>query len=195
MTGVDYSDRSFELLPPLRDTLYDVCNALWECHESRGVTITSPEVEAIEELLEEGFTLGGSGSSRIVLYGPPNSSLEHSVLKLGRHGDTLSSIGMAQNKTEVQVWRSIGDEYPIVEVQDWEEQLYNWIVMKKGTPITEKYDSDLAEQKANSLASEFETCPYIQENEITPTNCVEINGVVRLADYGILPFDLPPIQN
>lgn len=179
------------LVPELRDQLQKVTDELWSCHSNTGLELSSQERQAIEPLLDQGFSLCDVGSSRVVVQGPAKSGLDRFALKLGRYGNTLSSIGMAQNKTEVQVCRTLNKAYPIAQIHDWDEHLYRWVVMDYGTPLLEKYDSDAAQQKATTIAKQFESCPYIQQREITASNCIERNGTVELADYGILPFDLP----
>lgn len=179
--------RQMYLLDDVRCLLRDTADALWNSQDRindesvNHVPIRDDEKQALEPLFNEGYEIVGHGISRIVLRMP--DQLNEFVVKIGRYGDELSSIGMNQNRNEILLSELSFDETPLLPVLDWQHTNPRWIVMPHG----EQLDSIEEEEKQESveyIKYSISHLDYIREEEIHSGNIVKWNGRVWLSDYG-----------
>ena len=87
--------------------------------------------------------------------------------------------GKDQNKQEYELWNSIPEskrEY-LVPVKDIGKNNY-WLIMKLGNTPTQSIYSWKNE-------AEYQLQEYVWEEDIKKENIVELNGELKLCDYGV----------
>jgi len=155
------------------------------------VPIRDDEKEAIQPLIEYGYTYIEHGCGRIVLRLPEKYNLDDYIVKLSRFGNDPISIGMWQNGNELKLWKKFySKDYPLIPVCDWQEPHAKWLIMKYGTPV-EKLDINSDEKRELILDSieELSELSKLSGEEFVPSNFVIYNNNPLLADYGRHNYD------
>lgn len=175
-------------------------DALWTatdrvtCGENDRVPLRDDEWEALQPLLDLGFTVIGEGLGRVVLRFPEESDHSELVVKLGRYGDGLLEIGMYQNRVEVDRWLEYGEPRSVLlPPLTWGDgpNHCRWAVFPLGEPlanadVSEEYREEVVETMLEDLTAAGLSIP---EREVTAGNIVLVDGMPRLADYGRVEAD------
>lgn len=153
---MDGGKRQLYLLEEERERLHDVTDALWQCrtriedNDLDHLPLRDDEHKAITPLFEAGYELVGQGIGRLVLRLPPTGELDAFVVKLGRYGNDLLSIGMFQNYQEITLWNDVSHKgWPLLPPLDWQTAQTRWLIMPYGTPLD---DTSLSEDLRETLA-------------------------------------------
>lgn len=179
--------REMYLINDTRYLLRDTSNALWESRKriddehANHNPIRSDERDALNPLLNKGYEIVGHGIGRIVLRFP--GELDSFVVKIGRYGNEVSSIGMNQNLNEILLYEKTSQETQLLPVLDWQEANPRWIVMPYGEPI----EGASASKKENWIEEIQESVSHLgclRGEELNEKNIVKWGGDVYLSDYG-----------
>lgn len=184
----------------LRDTLSSVATDLTFCADrlDRGPfrapdeeptytkSLTDPEREILDPLLDEGFEPVGCGISRCVLRPPIGSPRRDYVIKLSRFGVGPVSLGAVQNHREVLLWERRGrpGDWPLAPVVDHESNRFSWLAMPYGEPVTD-LSEETRQRSLDRVRSQLRFLPEFDMRELFESNVVLIDGVPLVADYGL----------
>lgn len=189
---MDTANRRLYLLQDERQRLRDVTDALWQCRtrieddNHDHLPMRDDEHNAITPLLESGYELIGTGLGRHVLQLPATGGLDEYVVKLGRYGTDLLSIGMFQNYHEITLWDKHGHEdWPLLPPVDWQTTHTRWLIMPYGTPLNEtNLSDDECDMLLEEATEQLQHLNELDDLEFEPVNFVLWDNDVWLADYG-----------
>lgn len=175
-----------------RRQLGRVTDDLWrardrfEDDETDYVPLREDERAVLAPLRNTGYELLDWGLGRIVLRLPTSGGLNDYVVKVGRYGETLLSIGMFQNRSEIVLFHQEGGEdVPLLPPVDWQSGTLRWLVMPYGTPLdAEGIGSDEQETLHSQATDALSTVEQLDDRDFVSPNFVRWKGEGWLADYG-----------
>ena len=186
------SEQQLYVIGKERQRLHSISKSLWNCRDRieddkiDHSPIRNDEINAITPLINAGYKLIGWGIGRIVLRMPAQGGLNGFVVKLGRYGNDLNSIGMSQIREEVRLWLKHHDkQIPLLPPLDWQKGTMRWIVMPYGTPLdSNDIDTLPVDNLISTSIEELSSINTLDSIEFIPQNFVLYQGEAYLADYG-----------